>query len=267
MGTVSRVPRDDLTLMRLFGGITCELRLRLGLPNFSFPVGNLSKTPADIAPTWLDYVAHQIGVLCDMTALVTARGELDNVALVRFLRDCAGAERAALIGPPPRLLEASVTAERSGLTLPASSYVVALGGWKTSSGDTIERTEFDDRVASGFGIAPVMVRDAYSMVELNSVLFECAEKRLHIPSWLRVHALDPRTGQATEPGTAGVLRFWDPTAVSYPAFIHSDDFGVVRTGCGCGDAGGVVEVLGRVNRTEGRGCATKYDAAQKGGRR
>jgi long-chain-fatty-acid---luciferin-component ligase len=100
------------------------------------------------------------------------------------------------------------------------------------------------------------------MVELNTVLFECDRHRLHIPPWLHVSARDPGTLDALPSGQTGVLAWLDPTAASYPAFLLSDDFGVVNdSACACGRSGESVAIVRRVRKVEARGCALKLDRA------
>jgi long-chain-fatty-acid---luciferin-component ligase len=100
------------------------------------------------------------------------------------------------------------------------------------------------------------------------VIFECAHGRKHLPPWLYAAARHPRSLELLGDGEPGILSFLDPSAVSYPAFILSDDFGSVTraASCSCGLRTDVLQIERRINRIESRGCALKmnYASSQKG---
>ncbi len=83
-------------------------------------------------------------------------------------------------------------AARGGLQFKARMKVVTIGGWKRREGERVSRTELSDVVCRSLGLDnDHYVRDAFNMVELNTVIMECERHKLHVPPWLRVDALDP----------------------------------------------------------------------------
>jgi long-chain-fatty-acid---luciferin-component ligase len=135
--------------------------------------------------------------------------------------------------------------------------VVTAGGWKRSSSEEIDRDEFARRCARYLGLTDRRyVRDAFNMVELNTVLLECERGAKHVPPWLVLLSLDPEALTPTTPGRMGLLGFLDPLPTSYPGFVVSDDFVRLHEGrCPCGRSGPTLEFCRRVELAEGRGCA------------
>lgn len=258
MGTRSRVPRDDLTLMRLLAGLNAEIRRLLEVESLSRPVGVLAESPSDDEPTWLSYLIHLTGAAFDSFGLLAPGGGFDDDALDAFLAAAAtNVGGGCIAGPPAYLVDLADHVRRRRGHVPPETFVLAIGGWKARGGRVYRPAEVRSQVTSGLGLDEHRFRDTYSMVEINTLILECRALRKHVPTWLRVEVLDPRTGRRAARGEDGVLCFWDPTAQSYPGFVMSDDVGVLDDRCSCGAAGPVVEVVGRVNRTEGRGCAAK----------
>ena len=122
--------------------------------------------------------------------------------------------------------------EEEGITLDLGQqdgFVITAGGWKSYSSQEIERDEFVLRCAKYFSIKDKHhIRDAYNMVELNTVIFECELGVKHIPLWLVVSSLNPKTLSPMQPKEMGLLGFYDPLPTNYPRFILSDDFGRVN---------------------------------------
>jgi long-chain-fatty-acid---luciferin-component ligase len=263
-GRISTVPRDDVTLMRFFAAISAAVREMLKLENQEARFFNLAPPTAEDPHLWIAYVMAGVG-LTHRGDCYVSRGEIQLGRLLRDLR--AGDERRAIVGPPPLILDLVRHLEgREPVRLPTGSSVITIGGWKRRSGEEIPRDRFDERVAAAFGLADVSeVRDTFNMVELNSVLVECAARRKHVPPWLTIYARSPKTLEVLPRGESGVLSFVDPSAVSYPAFVLSDDVGRIEGGpCSCGAHGQSVVVERRVSSVEGRGCARKLDRPGRG---
>ena len=98
------------------------------------------------------------------------------------------------------------------------------------------------------------MRDTFNMVELNTVILECRYHRKHVPPWVHATTRDPRTLSPLPSGVEGVLSYLDPTPVSYPGFVFSDDLGVVfeAVECGCGRLGDVLAISRRIDRVKER---------------
>lgn len=269
LGTVSTVPRCDTTLMRFFGSVAVGSREVLGSETFDQAVFHIGPSIRDDPTLWIAYVMAGISVILPGTSYMDGE-RMRRDALVTDLAQADPDRGVMLVGPPPLILDlARPDARRRRLRLGAAAQVVTIGGWKRRGGDMVDRATFRRAVVESFGLADEsQVRDTYNMVELNTVLFECSAGSLHVPPWLAASARDPRTLAPLPTGAAGLLAFLDPTAVSYPCFLLSDDFGVVHAGvdCACGIRGDTLEVHRRVSRVESRGCALKLDVEPAGGR-
>jgi long-chain-fatty-acid---luciferin-component ligase len=262
-GTVSRVPRDDTTLMRFFASVAAASSDLLGFEHHSVRFFNLG--PQEISDLWIAYVMLGVGVFLEGRSYTRdGRFRVDEV-----LDDLDAADpgaQVAVVGPPPLMLALAEAAEQRGLHLSADPTFVTIGGWKASR-RRVSRRELEMRLATGFGLrAQADVRDAFNMVELNTAVLECEKKRKHCPPWLVARARDPRTLAALPSGEVGVLSFADPTPTSYPGFLLTDDLGAVwhAVRCDCGRVGDVLDVHRRVRRVESRGCALKIDQALGG---
>jgi long-chain-fatty-acid---luciferin-component ligase len=265
-GTVSVVPRDDVTLMRFFASVAIGKREVVGAETFDRHVMHLGPLAREAPALWIAYVMAGVGVLYSTRSYVH-NNRLEVERLVADLRALSPGARVSVVGPPPLLLDlVRVLEERGPVALSPDAVVLCIGGWKQREGETPPRAEFDARVAAALGLSDhTRVRDTYNMVELNSVLFECACKAKHAPPWLQASARDPRSLRVLPSGEPGLLAFLDPTPTSYPGFVLSDDFGVVhrRVRCPCGIEGDTVQVERRVNRAEMRGCALRLETVER----
>lgn len=263
-GTVSTVPRDNLTLQRFLGSTIHIAALLIGLPDRGM-VFNLGPDSDQAGDLWFAYVMSILELQYPARHYVSG-----NVfAVSRLLGDLASLEEGIvpiLVGPPALFAAVAAEAESSGAGIrlaETGAFAVTAGGWKRHDGEAIEPAALASRVSASLGLSgPDRVRDAFNMVELNTVLFECEHHRKHVPPWLHVTARDPGTLDALPSGQAGVLAWLDPTAVSYPAFLLSDDFGLLdESACACGRGGESVSIIRRVRKVESRGCALKIDRA------
>jgi len=75
-----------------------------------------------------------------------------------------------------------------------------------------------------------------------------ADDRRHVPPpWLRVRALDPNSLVPVEPGTEGLLAFFDLANAGSVAHVLTEDVGTVTDGA--------VRLRGRSPGAEPRGCS------------
>lgn len=137
------------------------------------------------------------------------------------------------------------------LPLPPGSVVMVTGGFKG------RKVELDDlalyaAVRTRLGCARIVVE--YGMTELSSQLWGIPGEALRPPPWLRAVAVDPATGEALPPGTPGQLRFYDLANVDSSVGVETLDRGLVH-----GD--GAVELLGRLDGADARGCSLRIEEA------
>lgn len=262
-GSVSIIPRDDLTLRRFFSSIGNLSNELLEIQNPDIQVFNLGPDASEAKNLWISYVMAGTTVLLPKIKHYVSDGAYLIEDLLRDLQEVQG-ERIALIGPPTLLLELARVIKKRSIVLAFQrddSLVISIGGWKKRNGEKVAREIFDAELSSALSLPTKQIRDSFNMVELNTVLLECEHKNLHIPPWLSVSARRPADLTALPNGDPGILAFLDPTANSYPGFILSDDIGVVfeAVNCECGRSSDVLKIIRRLNTMEARGCALKLD--------
>jgi hypothetical protein len=107
------------------------------------------------------------------------------------------------------------------------------------------------------------------MVEqVGSVFMEGPDGFLHAPNFADVIIRDPETWEPVPDGVVGVVQVLSALPTSYPGHsILTEDLGVVRgTATPAQDqwAGRRLEILGRVPKTDVRGCSDTHAVAAAG---
>jgi len=261
-GSISRVHRDETTLCRFLGSVQCTLDQILQLDDaFVFHLGPSKDEAGDL---WISYVMSVFDMIFPTENFV-----VDDVfhpqRVVERLEEVRGDyEHVVFVAPPIMYLHLLEHMEARGIRFEGCENFVMLtgGGWKRFTGQAIPRAEFEERLERNFaGFDRRMYRDLFNMVEMNTVMAECEHHVKHVPPWLRVLVLDAATLRPVPAGQEGLLAFLDPTAVSYPGFILTDDVARLgaEDGCACGRTGPGVEILRRLNKVEARGCALRVD--------
>jgi long-chain-fatty-acid---luciferin-component ligase len=261
-GSVSRVPRDNITLERFLGSIRKSVELLIGIPVES-RVFNLGPDATEAREVWFSYVMSLLHLLRPAENYVT-EGVFSPARLLEHLRALPPGAVPVLVGPPIFLMYFMEFLESRGESIDLDArhgLVITAGGWKSNAKEEIGRDEFLSRCGEYLGLSNrENIRDAFNMVELNTVIFECERGAKHIPPWLVVRALDPASLALASPGEMGLLAFFDSTPTSYPGFVLSDDFGRVDDQqCPCGRSGPTLEFCRRVRLAEERGCALKME--------
>lgn len=256
-GSQSLVPRDDRTLERFLGTVVYGLRSMIGLRE-ARRVLVLGPTASEAGDLWFSYVLGLAELIND-TSFFVNNGVLSSELLADKLLEKQDNMDTLLVGPPSLLVDFLDFFGRNRLnTHLDKTMILTAGGWKSRADEAIDREILDKMIEDKLGISKENVRDIFNMVELNTVIFECQEKRKHLPPWLDVTARQPSDLSVLPMGKSGLLAYLDPTALSYPGFILSDDFGYVDTGtCACGRHGRFMCIERRIARIEERGCALK----------
>ncbi len=261
-GVISRVNRDNTSLERFVGSIRLSAEQLLDL-RVRAQVFNLGPDTDAAGDVWFPYVMSLISLLRPATHYV-----LDGVFDPRKVADDLMALdeeiQPIIVGPPIFVAYLLQYLTDQGVTMDLGArrgLLVTGGGWKTHTDEEVDSAEFRAWCARQLGLEGTAVRDAYNMVELNTVVFECEAAHKHIPPWLIVEALDPETQEPVPAGEMGVLAYWDALPTGYPGFVISDDFGVLDpSGCECGRAGPTMSFMRRVTAADDRGCARAMDA-------
>lgn len=141
------------------------------------------------------------------------------------------------------------------LVLKEGSLVLFGGGWKTFTGEALDREALVDIIVNTLGVSPEQILEGYSMTEINVLLLRCEYGRFHIPPIIEPVVLDEALNPVEGGEVEGAFGFLDPLAVSYPGFLVSGDH--VRMGegeCPCGLTGPAIMDIGRLPGAEVKGC-------------
>jgi hypothetical protein len=129
------------------------------------------------------------------------------------------------------------------------------GGWKRMEANRVDREMFDAallrRVASGSQVV-----DYYGLVEQIGVVFPlCSAGVRHVPRWAYAVVRDPWTLAPTD--DVGLLQLLNPLAKGAPYHsVLTEDLAKRVSGlCACGRSGEAFELIGRLPKSEARGCA------------
>jgi len=145
----------------------------------------------------------------------------------------------------------------------SGSTVVHSGGWKNLEERSVDNDTFKRRLANDFGIDHVV--NFYGMAEqVGSVFVEGDDSRLHASSFAEVIVRDPVTWAPQPVGEPGVVQVLSCVPTSYPGHsILTEDLGVVDAVDTPGDplGGKAFRILGRLPRSELRGCSDTYASA------
>lgn len=141
--------------------------------------------------------------------------------------------------------------------LPPGSFLIHIGGWKKLENEKVSRQVFNEMAEATFGIDPERIIDIYGFTEQMGLNYpDCACGCKHAPHMSRVIVRDPVTHEPLPAGRAGILEFISPLEQSYAgAAVLTDDIGRIVPGeCLAGRSGQRFQVLGRLKKTEARGC-------------
>lgn len=266
-GSVSVVPRDEVTLTNFLGSVTSTISCLLALER----TGNhkafiLGPTPEESGDLWFSYVISSMA-LNFMTEYFEHNDNFDiaNAALKIEEADKHNIE-VIIIGPPFRIIELCKYLNRMkfSISLKGNSYIISAGGWKDKQDEVISRKEYMNIVKNTFKLNSFFIRDSYNMVELNTVISECEYHEKHVLPWVEVLVRDPKTNNSLGDDKLGILSFYDGSSLSYPCFILSEDYGITNSGkCECGRFGKRLKIVKRMERIESRGCALKMAFIEK----
>ncbi|RCX11150.1 long-chain-fatty-acid---luciferin-component ligase [Anaerobacterium chartisolvens] len=260
-GSLSVVPRDELTLINFLGsissGLSCIFDLERTGNHKAFVLG---PNPEESGDLWFSYVLSSMAISFN-TEYFEHNGYFDVAyAAERIEEAVRNNNEVLIISPPFRIVELCnwINQLKLSIKLKGNSFVISAGGWKNMSNKAIPREDYTSLVTDTFKIDSRYVRDSYNMVELNSVINECECHEKHILPWVEAFARDPKTNEVLKDGQLGILSFYDGSSLSYPCFILSEDYGIVSLQkCKCGRVGKRIKIVKRMEGIEARGCALK----------
>lgn len=148
-----------------------------------------------------------------------------------------------------------------GISIDLSNAVlIHSGGWKKLADEAVGNDEFRAAFAETTGMT--RIHNFYGMVEqTGSVFVEGDDGLLHPPNFADVIIRDPRTWEPAALGEPGVVEVLSVLPRSYPGHVLlTEDLGVVESigEPASGWSGKGLRILGRVPRSELRGCSDTH---------
>ncbi|MFX1338642.1 MAG: hypothetical protein ACFFDK_08540 [Promethearchaeota archaeon] len=140
------------------------------------------------------------------------------------------------------------------------SFLIFGGGWKTYSGPPITPEKFREDMSKILGIPKQHILDTYSFTETDCFISECEYHNKHCLPWQDVIIRDVETLEPVEMGERGLINIINPIAYSYAGIsILQDDIARITmvNECPCGRQGKILEIEGRAEGAEARGCGAQ----------
>jgi hypothetical protein len=138
------------------------------------------------------------------------------------------------------------------------------GGWKKLEDQKVDNSAFKHTIEQTIGVKQVY--NFYGMAEqVGSVFVECEQGHLHTPMLADVIVRDPYSLVPCKTGEQGLIQVLSVLPSSYPGHsLLSEDLGelIGIDDCLCGRLGKHFKVLGRLPKTEVRGCSDTHDGAR-----
>jgi len=145
-----------------------------------------------------------------------------------------------------------------------NAILIHSGGWKKLQDIAVDPATFRSRVEQVTGIRQCL--NFYGMVEqVGSIFLENSLHYLHSPIYADVLIRDPHTLNVLPDGEPGLIQVVSALPLSYPGHsLLTEDIGIVR-GVDHPDLtmqGRYFEVLGRVPKSDLRGCSDTFQSSQ-----
>jgi hypothetical protein len=159
-----------------------------------------------------------------------------------------------IFGSPYQFKELCETAEHK-IALNNGSLALFGGGWKSFSGEMIERDRLVQFISDSFTLPPENILEGYSMTETSVLMLRCRHGRFHIPPLIEPVIFDDELNPLKGNDLKGIFGFMDPLARSYPGFVITGDYVHMVDGeCPCGLTGPAVTEIKRAKNREVKGC-------------
>ena len=133
------------------------------------------------------------------------------------------------------------------------------GGWKKLENISITKKEYNKYINNFIGINKIY--NYYGMVEqTGSIFIECEKGYYHPSIFSDIHIRDKNLNLC-DLNEMGIIQVSSLLPMSYPGHnILTEDMGkmISNDGCKCGRKGKFFEIIGRIPKTEVRGCSDVY---------
>ena len=148
--------------------------------------------------------------------------------------------------------------ERSGRNLNlTNAFLLHGGGWKKIEAKKISNRDFKSRIFDVIRCS--RIHNYYGMIEQTGAIYiECEYGNMHAPNGSNFLIRSSRDFVTAEEGESGLIQIFSDIQTSYPGHsLLSEDIGISFpfSTCSCGSQGQILNVLGRAERSEVRGCS------------
>jgi long-chain-fatty-acid---luciferin-component ligase len=204
------------------------------------------------------------GLLDDRVYLVR-RYNFKSTDALRILEEWQDRFDRYIIGPPFMVSRLLTFMKKNDIriTLDAKSKIIMLGGWKRFTGELVSRKKFDNLCMEYLGVEKHQIRDMYGLVECNFLAIECEHNQKHVPPWVKVviRDIDNPSKIIRQSDKSGLITILDPTILSYPCFIQTEDIGRVGNDgvCTCGRISQTLSFRRRIRGAELGCCAVNIE--------
>ncbi|MGE7112495.1 LuxE family acyl-protein synthetase [Lysinibacillus sp. NPDC047702] len=224
----------------------------------------LFPSPEEMPEMGMVKVLNMLSGLFDATRCLVKRASFKPKEAIETLEKWQNIHTRHIVGPPFLIykLVNYLKTNNIHLKLDQKTMIINLGGWKRFSGMEIPREQYNKECAEFLGIPEENIRDMYGLVESNILAIECEKQSKHVPPWVHFSLRNPKNlAEEVPQGKRGVLAIFDPTSLSYPGFIQTEDLVYLKkeNTCECGRNGQKVVYLSRVAGAEIGCCAINLE--------
>lgn len=142
----------------------------------------------------------------------------------------------------------------------SNSFLLHGGGWKKMEAEKVSTQAYKNEIAEVTGCK--IVRNYYGMIEqTGSIFMECKNGNMHAASVSDVLIRNFNSLELVPDGTTGLIQILSTVQKSYPGqSILTEDVGrrYDSSFCDCGHSGTVIQIDGRLEYAELRGCSDAY---------
>lgn len=187
---------------------------------------------------------------------VIVQREKNYLRLAESIRASTGGDQKVFIfGAPYQFKELCEVMSDRKIPLHKGSLILFGGGWKSFTGEIMERETLVKSISDCFILQPERILEGYSMTEISLLMVRCDHGRFHVPPLIEPLVFDDELNPIEGKDTGGTFGFMDPLAVSYPGFIISGDHVHLVDGeCKCGLTGPAITEIGRARGRAIKGC-------------
>lgn len=266
-GIKSHIARDRLSIERLLGSVNFGMKYVGNWFEHKMELVNLGPDRFNTNNVWFKYVMSLVELLYP-TEFTVDDDIIDfEKTMYHLFRINSTTKDICLIGPPYFIYLLCQYIKNNNIVFNAGGrlYIITGGGWKLNQSESLNRDDFNKMLMETFHLCDInQIRDTFNQVELNTCFFEDEYQRKHVPPWVYARALDPVTLLPVADGEQGLLSYMDASSTGYPAFIVTDDIGIIHHVKSPDPYPGTkVEIVRRLNTRAQKGCALSMTKAIK----